>query len=129
MLHELLTSNGHLRRLVEMHMAGEPVAEDVMGAAQTVCKLLHFSSYMSSPPLQELHAQPRDTARYHEYERNVYNLYRSTGVMPTIPDLSHEVVRMRGDPVTGGKHNLPSASLGTLRRLQECIVTCGREHG
>src|SRR6266481_3051310 len=72
-LDKLLTSNDHLfRQINEMRSTGEPVAEDVMGAAQAVCNLHASSSCMASPGLQELHAQPRDSPRYHQYENIVY---------------------------------------------------------
>jgi hypothetical protein len=58
----------------------------------------------ASSVLQEFHEQPRDSPRYLECQRNVFNLYNTTGVMPTLPDLSHEVVIKEG-PVAGGEND------------------------
>ncbi|KAF8582044.1 kinase-like protein [Ramaria rubella] len=87
-LRSILMQQEHTNNLLQMRQAGESAAEDVMKAAQI-----------------ELHVHPKESPKYLEYQGYVLNLYKSTGVMPTLPNLNHEVVVKKDNAVTGGRNS------------------------
>ena len=55
-------------------------------------------------PSQELHGHSQGSPTYTEFQGYIANLHQFTGVMPAIPVLNKEVVRLEGPPSAGGEN-------------------------
>ncbi|KIJ34640.1 hypothetical protein M422DRAFT_34989 [Sphaerobolus stellatus SS14] len=94
MLQQILSTQEHMRNILQMRQEGEGAAEDIMREAQT-----------------ELHVHSRGSPTYTEFQDYVLNFHQVTGVMPTIPNLNQEIVRMEGPPIAGGTYSEVSKGL------------------
>ncbi|GJJ12034.1 hypothetical protein Clacol_006274 [Clathrus columnatus] len=110
-LEHILTEQKHMQTLFQMQQQGEPVAQEVMRVAQT-----------------ELRSFSIDTPAYDQYSRFVLQIYESTGTMPAVQNISHEV-RQIGSIVTAGMHSEIYKGLWVnnvevaLKTLRSVIVT------
>ncbi|KZS99320.1 kinase-like protein [Sistotremastrum niveocremeum HHB9708] len=107
-IHAQVTENGqaahhHFQEVKELLQQVLSSRQDISEIARmAVEERLPVAERLMSDGQQEMDLQPRDSQKYLDYQRGLLNLHQSTGVLPSVPNLSQEITRSGQRAVTGG---------------------------